>query len=206
MEVPLFDGDILLLPLPDPSVSYTVTSEARSNLLYGGLPLSQLRRDEYSEVTSQTNDLVFLLIAREALLWGGPGSQEKGFFQRTPPVCISMENLRVFFFVFFLYWWFYIWSKLCLLLENWWKSQDNLSKFLRCSFSICSNVEGKKKGFSSGRNVFCFFCVKPSGKIIFADNTQYSTGDIDGRFAPTTAHKSAKVRYYSNVTLPAKTQ
>lgn len=67
MEVPLFDGDILLLPPPDPSVSYTVTSEARSNLLYGGLPLSQLRRDEYSEVTSQTNDLVFLLIAREEI-------------------------------------------------------------------------------------------------------------------------------------------
>lgn len=200
MEVPLFDGDILLLPPPDPSVSYTVTSEARSNLLYGGLPLSQLRRDEYSEVTSQTNDLVFLLIAREALLWGGL------FSENTTCVHFYGEPEGFFFCFFFLYWWFYIWSKLCLLLENWWKSQDNLSKFLRCSFSICSNVEGKKKGFSSGRNVFCFFCVKPSGKIIFADNTQYSTGDIDGRFAPTTAHKSAKVRYYSNVTLPAKTQ
>ena len=80
MEVPPFEGDILLLPPPDPPVSYTVTSEASSNLLYGGLPLSQLRRDEYSEVTSQTNDVVFLLIAREALCVGGPRSQEKGFF------------------------------------------------------------------------------------------------------------------------------
>ena len=149
MEVPPFEGDILLLPPPDPPVSYTVTSEASSNLLYGGLPLSQLRRDEYSEVTSQTNDVVFLLIAREALCVGGPDHRRRAFF-------ISMESL--FFFFFFFYWWFYIWSNLCLLLENWWKSQDNLSKFLRCSFSICSNVEGEKKDFLVGEMFcFCFF-------------------------------------------------
>lgn len=137
---------------------------------------------------------------------GGPDHRRRAFFREHHLCAFLWRTWGFFFLFFFLYWWFYIWSKLCLLLENWWKSQDNLSKFLRCSFSICSNVEGEKKGFSSGRNVFCFFCVKPSGKIIFADNTQYSTGDIDGRFAPTTAHKSAKVRYYSNVTLPAKTQ